>query len=261
MSFKFGRSQNLYLLLLVLVGTMATFKAQAYAFPTLSSVYRYTATGETDSYGDPCYIKDLGTLSAKNGFIVMLSGYETVCASGLEAISGQPVMQFAIWDIYNPSNFKRSKQTYLIEGSPYVVILSKSGASYIKKPNVSLRVFEDTNHAIWDKAVEGFNWDTWEFGNEQTYPAGFLVELDEVSGQATQVYYSISGTAKNGKDYVKLNGFVTIPAGESYTSVFIEAIDDIKKEKTEKVSLKLKANKSYKISTPKAVSVEVLDND
>jgi hypothetical protein len=240
---------------------MAAFKAHAYAFPTLSPVYRYTATGETDSYGDPCYIKDLGTLSSKNGFIVTLFAYDTVCASGLGAISGQPVMQFAIWDIYSPSNFKRSKQTYTIEGAPYVAILSKSGAPYIKKPNVSLRLFEVRNNVVWDKAVEGVKPEDYDFGNEQTYPARFLIELDEVSGQDTKVFYTISGTAKHGKDYAKLNGYVMIPAGEYYTSVFIDAIDDTKKEKIEKVTLKLKANKSYKINTPKSVSVEVLDND
>ncbi len=259
MSFKQELNRKLLWLALFCAGLLPALNAYAYSYPQLGPVSRYTSTGQQDASGHPCYSRDVGLLDAKQGFIVSGVNVDGVCADGLQAINGQPVLELASWTAYNPSNFKRSGQTYAINGVPFVIIYSGSGASYIRKPYVSLSVYEDGNQVAWSSTTEGVN-----SGNsdEQNHLAGFLLTLDESSSQDTKVLFSIGGTAKNGKDYSKIQGYKIIPAGQKSATVLIEAIDDVKKERIEKVKLKLKTSKKfYKISTPSAVSVEILDND
>jgi hypothetical protein len=90
----------------------------------------------------------------------------------------------------------------------------------------------------------------------------FLIGIDAIQNKPTVVTYKIGGTAKNGQDYKKLTGQAKIAAGATSATITIKIKDDLKKERTETVKLKLTASPSYNIDpTGKSASVEILDND
>jgi hypothetical protein len=59
---------------------------------------------------------------------------------------------------------------------------------------------------------------------------------NSTSTAALTVYYSLSGTATNGKDYSTLSGNVIIPAGALSATIPVRVIDDLLKEGTETVT-------------------------
>jgi serralysin len=79
------------------------------------------------------------------------------------------------------------------------------------------------------------------------------------------VYYSISGTATNGVDYLTLSGSVTILGGATSATIVVKPIDDFLHEGTETVDAKLIACPSsspcYIIGTPNTATVKIADND
>ncbi|NLB56316.1 MAG: DUF2341 domain-containing protein, partial [Lentisphaerae bacterium] len=60
-----------------------------------------------------------------------------------------------------------------------------------------------------------------------------------LTGASLNVYYSITGTAVEGVDYVELSGFVTIPAGETSTKITIQPLqlDTMTASKTVRLDL------------------------
>ncbi len=75
------------------------------------------------------------------------------------------------------------------------------------------------------------------------------------------VFYSVSGSASNGVDYVNLPGSITIPTGYVGTNVVIEAMDDIKVETQESISLTLKTNSLYRLLSPTSANAYIVDNE
>lgn len=218
---------------------------------------RYTATGTYDYFsGRSCYLYEFGYVSSKDGFIPERSS--NTCTHTIDPeLNGQVIVGLFAWSgnksVAVKAGLKRSSKTYGIDGGfPYVIVLDSSGGTFTKKPIISLSVPDE-----YSLVTEGVTID-----NLFSFPGEFLFTLDEASVQDTKIFFTVFGTAKNGKDYTKITKDITIPAGETFSYVAISPIDDPKKEKTEIVSLKLKANaKYYKIGTPQAVSVKIIDND
>ena len=75
------------------------------------------------------------------------------------------------------------------------------------------------------------------------------------------VYYTVSGSATNGTDYMSLSGSVVIPRGYSYVDVKLTPIDDTSVEGNETATLTLTANPAYNIGTPDSASVNIADDD
>jgi hypothetical protein len=86
---------------------------------------------------------------------------------------------------------------------------------------------------------------------------------------ALTVYYSISGTATNGKDYATLSNSVVIPAGAFSAPIPVKVIDDLLKEGVETVTATIipycpgPLPCTYNIAPPPANSatVSLYDND
>lgn len=107
-----------------------------------------------------------------------------------------------------------------------------------KKPAVALM--------LWDeKAREGS-----DFGEFQIYYEG------ERNSKVT-VFYTISGTAKNGYDYTPIADTVVVGKGKS---IMIQAIDDDLSEGDETVVITLKSHASYEIN-PKHTSKTLIIQD
>jgi PKD repeat protein len=75
------------------------------------------------------------------------------------------------------------------------------------------------------------------------------------------VFYTATGSAKNGIDYKKLPGKVTIRASQSYAKITLKPVDDAAKEKLEKVKVKLVGKPVYLLGSPRSAVVIMRDND
>lgn len=78
---------------------------------------------------------------------------------------------------------------------------------------------------------------------------------------ALTVYYTIGGTAKNGRDYKRLRGQAIVQSGKSSVAVVLQAIDDTLAEPDETVIFNLSANSSYTIGSPNSGTVIVHSNE
>ncbi|MBL1173689.1 Calx-beta domain-containing protein [Pantanalinema sp. GBBB05] len=96
-----------------------------------------------------------------------------------------------------------------------------------------------------------------ETGNE---PGVFTITRTGNTTEALIVTYTVGDTATNGIDYNAVIGTVTIPAGQSSTTVTITPIDDAIVEGSEVVSLTLTDTALYNLGASSA-TVTIADND
>ncbi len=208
----------------------------------------------------PVYIEDPEAACFTNswGFLYVNGDYiptevrEPICSRSIDidtlnAISGKPLVQLADWNIVHKSYekyFKRSAKTYSIYNVPYVILsaVNSSGGSG-SKPTVTIST--DQANATEIGPVSG----------------RILISLNAAAVKDIKVSFTISGSAKNGKDYEAIPGNVVIPAGSVSALIDINPIDDLKREKTEKVKLTLKSRNTYNRSKVKAATVSITDND
>jgi putative intracellular protease/amidase len=94
-------------------------------------------------------------------------------------------------------------------------------------------------------------------------PAVFLVQRSSNVGmsQPLVVNYTISGTARNGSDYSRLSGSVTIPAGVVGMSIAVTPIDDAEVEQRETIILRLAASPAYRIGAAASATAILDSND
>lgn len=219
----------------------------------LDNVNRYTANG--DKYSENVFgvQQEIGIFRKDGTYIPSAAGGASlqISEAALNAISGKVVMALALWTTLNDGGkpvrsnimrfFPRSAETYSIGGVPYVILTPSAGGG--GKPTVTLS-------AVQANASE----------NGPT-SGRFLIALDSATSKDMKVLYSISGKAKNGKDYDKIAKTVLIPAGNVSAYVDINPTDDAAKENTETVSLKLVKAASYKLGNQKTASIAIADND
>jgi len=75
------------------------------------------------------------------------------------------------------------------------------------------------------------------------------------------VFYTVSGTATSGSDYVALSGSVTIPSGASSANIAVAPVNDAAAECSETVVAALVQNAAYTIAFPNTATVTVADDD
>jgi hypothetical protein len=71
---------------------------------------------------------------------------------------------------------------------------------------------------------------------------GFVVRRTWAANELLTVYFTIGGSAKNGQDYRRSPGTVTIPAGADSAMINLEPIEDNEVEGPETVTLTLVSN-------------------
>ncbi len=75
------------------------------------------------------------------------------------------------------------------------------------------------------------------------------------------VFYTLSGTASNGLDYIRLTNQVTFADGVTSVNVTVTPIDDAIPELTETVTLSLATGSSYNVGIPGEATVAIVDNE
>ena len=78
---------------------------------------------------------------------------------------------------------------------------------------------------------------------------------------ALSVTFNVSGSAGSGSDYTAFGTSVSIPAGQSNTTIAVAAINDIELESTELVTVTLASSANYNLGAPTVASVSILDDD
>ena len=76
-----------------------------------------------------------------------------------------------------------------------------------------------------------------------------------------RVFYSISGTAGNGVDYVAISNSIIIPTGSLFATLPIIVIDDTLVEGPETVTLTLQSAPAYFVDTPSSATVIINDDE
>ncbi len=77
-----------------------------------------------------------------------------------------------------------------------------------------------------------------------------------------RVSYRVTGNARNGADYERLQGSVEIPAGSLEATIEIIPVDDGLRERTERVAVHLKpAPRKYRLGAAQRRVIDILDND
>jgi hypothetical protein len=116
-------------------------------------------------------------------------------------------------------------------------------ARKMRPPIVTLNVTERT-------AVEGEG------------AAALVVRRSNGIENPLRVLYRVTGTARNGVDYEKLEGSVEIPAGSNEATIEIFPLDDGLQERTERVAVHLKpVPRKYRMGAAHRRVIEILDND
>lgn len=106
---------------------------------------------------------------------------------------------------------------------------------------------------------------TSELGEPNT--AAFVVRRTGETNTDLTVFYSLHGTAENGKDYETLSSSVIIPAGRHTARVTVRPIDDGLKECIETVLLRVEPDPSlgpvarYTVGRPAKAAAIIVDND
>ena len=70
----------------------------------------------------------------------------------------------------------------------------------------------------------------------------FDVRRSGPTNDALRVFYRISGTAENGRDFTRLPNSVTIPAGQQSVAISVTPIDDVEVEGAENLTVSLETN-------------------
>jgi hypothetical protein len=74
------------------------------------------------------------------------------------------------------------------------------------------------------------------------------------------VFYTLTGTAKNGTNYVAITNNVTIAAGEASTNVLVTPINDGQPDPTLTAVLTIKGSGGYSVGFPLSATVYIADN-
>lgn len=78
---------------------------------------------------------------------------------------------------------------------------------------------------------------------------------------AVPVFFTVSGTASNGADYVAISNSFTIPAGRLSATLPVVPLDDLLREGPETVTLTLQANAAYALDQPASATVTIQDDE
>jgi hypothetical protein len=89
----------------------------------------------------------------------------------------------------------------------------------------------------------------------------FVIARTGDRSKSLTVYYRVAGTAKNGTDYRKVSGKLTIPVGKASASFYVTPLNDRIKELKETVKVSLLKRDSYIVGTPASATVRIADND
>ncbi len=91
----------------------------------------------------------------------------------------------------------------------------------------------------------------------KTPPGVLTLVRDGPTNRPVKVYFKVGGTARNGRDYVFIDGDATIPAGVTRRDIRVRAFADRLAEGDETVVLTLRTNHGYTLKDPTTATVVI----
>ncbi|MHB8973149.1 MAG: beta strand repeat-containing protein, partial [Pirellulaceae bacterium] len=141
-----------------------------------------------------------------------------------------------------------------VEDTESVIITLASNAAYqLGTPSSATVMIEDDLPTVMIIAGD----DTATELNET--PASFTVQLSSVTPEDITVNYVVGGSATPVTDYLALSGTVTIPAGQSNTTITISPLSDAIFESSETVLVTLASGSGYEMSDAVSATVSITD--
>ena len=98
-------------------------------------------------------------------------------------------------------------------------------------------------------------------GESGSNSGSFTITRSGSTALSLTVFYTLSGTATAGSDYVALPGSVTIPSGASSANFLVTPVNDAMAECSETVVAVLVTNSAYTIAFPNTATVTISDDD
>lgn len=240
------------------------FPSKVYAL-TLPAVHTYVFNG-TSTNNQPCYDYQIGTFTAKNGFIASSNYKNWICSNELAEIANKPVMKLSYFAAYASTKLlggiKRASKTYSIDGIQHVVLYS---AKFPLNPKPVIKVSEfgyGDSGEIKENSADDYGY--------------YMIQSDIFNNSDISVSYSLSGSAKKLQDYkvfyyddstekrteITNTKNITLRANTNFQLLYIVPVDDSKIEKRESIKLTLKANtKLYKLGKPNTATININDNE
>ena len=143
-----------------------------------------------------------------------------------------------------------------IEGEETVIAALTANEAYrVLYPSVATVTIQDNEQRVW---LDESDFDASEPG---TNPGDFTFTRFGTTNTPVQIFYTISGTAVNGVDYVTITNSFTIPAGSLSAKLPIVAIEDALVEGPETLTITLQSNAAYTLGTPTTATVIVMDDE
>jgi cyclophilin family peptidyl-prolyl cis-trans isomerase len=146
----------------------------------------------------------------------------------------------------------------LAEGIETVTVTAKASTAYnLITPSATLNIFEGMVNTVTVTAIDGL---ATEPG---TNTGKFKFSRPESNAVPLTVFFTLSGTAKNGTDYTltpNSTKSITIPAGSTFAYLNVMPKDDTSKEGPEIIEVVLKPSVYYN-ATPGTARVTINDND
>ena len=144
----------------------------------------------------------------------------------------------------------------LIEGDETVIVSLTEGSAYrVAYPSSATVTIQDNDQRVWMDASD--------FTASEAGPdlGEFTFSRFGTTNAPVTVYFTISGTASNGADYVAIPNSIVIPAGSLSATLPIVPIDDALVEGPETVTLTLQTNFAYTLNMPTNGTVTINDDE
>ncbi|KAF0192692.1 MAG: Na-Ca exchanger/integrin-beta4 [Gammaproteobacteria bacterium] len=147
-----------------------------------------------------------------------------------------------------------------IEGAESVIALLTVGNGYvIGAPNsATITLFDDEETPLPTVTVAASSTNARE---SDLQPGLFTISRSGVLGAPLAVFYTVSGTATPGADYIAMSGVAVIPGSMSNVVLSVAPLDDTLADPAETVVLTLGEDANYLVGTLASATVTVTDND
>jgi len=144
----------------------------------------------------------------------------------------------------------------LIEGDETVVVSLIEDSNYrTAYPAFATVTIQDNDQRVW---LDASDFTAAEPGTDL---GEFTFSRFGTTNAPVTVFYTISGTASNGVDYVAIPNSIVIPAGSLTVKLPVVPIDDTLVEGPETVTLTLQSDSAYTLGTPTNGTVTINDDE
>ncbi|NOS68533.1 MAG: PKD domain-containing protein [Verrucomicrobia bacterium] len=139
-----------------------------------------------------------------------------------------------------------------------ITLLSAPGSKLVAPNVATITITDNDPDTLPDVVVTSTNQ---PYAVEGGGNGAFVFTRSGSTTGALTIPLTIAGTASSGADYAALPSFVTIPIGQSSTTLLVTPVNDSAIEGEETVVVALTAGETYRVAFPSAATVTIQDND